>query len=291
LVRLDSLHEHQRPLDHTVPEFRRARVSWKQSLLLAIAGGQLDAGNLTAARDTLESAATLGWNPRIDQALASAALAAGDTARALRALARVASDPSTSKEWADSVRAAHASHAPTAAWNSWLAEADSAMRRDVLARSRRQPIPGEMRVLRSDGTRQRLAFGEEGRVTVVIFISRWCPPSNEQLPLLSKAGSSIERLGARLLVVTDEAPSAALRAELNRRGYEGPVLHDVLAELSRGLRQFGTPQLFVIDANGVLRQDSRSIEPVLQMVGALQGVSMKDVPRVAGPPRAAMRAQ
>jgi hypothetical protein len=267
----------RRQLAHDTSAFRRVNERTQQWQLEAIGRAQLSAGNTAAALDTLERAAALGWRTTTDRALADARLAAGDTAGALRAWMRVAADPATSPAFTDSVRTRFASHVTADAWSSGLATADSTMRHHILATAQRRRITPEMRVADASGQLQPMDFRRGGTISLVAFVSRYCPPSNFQMPALAAALPRLEAQGVRVMTIVSEPPSGVATEAYAKLGWSETLMYDTRAEASRAFRQAGTPHFFVVDRDGVTAIDVRSVAEALGVIAALEGVAVRGV--------------
>jgi thiol-disulfide isomerase/thioredoxin len=265
-----------RDLAHDRREHGRERDRVAQQLLLTHGASLLRTGRAEAALDTLERAATLGWNARATRALGDARLAAGDTAGAVRSFARAAADPNTPGAFADSIRAGFPAHAPQAEWEQWVRAADEEMRAEILATAKPRRLPREMRLADSAGDPVRVPAAH-GSPTVVAFLSRWCPPSNDQLPELERIAQTLDERGVRVIAITGEQPGERVEQAFRELGYSRPLLYDLRSEATRGFRSFAAPQFFVVDAKGVVQFEARSAADALLKVAALEGAKVRDV--------------
>ena len=229
--------------------------------------GQLLSGDTIAAIDTLRAAAAKDWSPAIFRTLVDVQLALGDTASALRNLARVSIDPGTKVSFTDSVFSRFA--VDVEAWRSWNASAHAEMRDKVMARARMWRPKGAIRLSDRAGNSHSLDALSSNTVTVVAFWSRFCGPSVARLPRLQEYLKVLEERGVRVVTITDEQPSEELDEFLREQAFELPVYYDLRSEARKAFDKFTTPDHFVLDASGVVVFSHSQEEELPRQVEAL----------------------
>ena len=91
---------------------------------------------------------------------------------------------------------------------------------------------------------------------VVVFWSRTCGPAVEALPRVNEIAARLARDGVRVVGIVDE-PSASLelKAFLTKKQVTVPTYLDAWHDASRAFNQWGTPNFYVLDADGRVRFD------------------------------------
>jgi thiol-disulfide isomerase/thioredoxin len=152
---------------------------------------------------------------------------------------------------------------------AWTTEARARMRDILLREGTRKSVRGATRVTSLDGREVKLAALTTGRPTVVTFWSRYCGPSLMELPAVESLSRALEARGIGFVAITDEAPSNELRTFLAERKLTFPVYLDTRREATNGLNNCGTPNYYVLDAEGIVRFDQREIETVVRNASLL----------------------
>lgn len=113
-----------------------------------------------------------------------------------------------------------------------------------------------------DGTPRTLS-GLRGRVVVMNFWATWCVPCRTEMPALQRVAATSD---AVFLAVNFEEPSATTTPYLDELALDRltPVL-DLDGAIARRYGIFALPQIFFIDAAGVIRHIERG-----QVVGEEQ---------------------
>jgi thiol-disulfide isomerase/thioredoxin len=269
---LAILHPSEQALDETIAE-QRARHNVSRRNLLATLGQALVAsGDYAGARQVLDEAVSKGWNLEVFRAVRTASLAAGDTAHALTMAARISVDPRTSPTFTDSLRPVAERVLGAAGWNAELATARKEFVKRMLESSTPRSIRGDPRLRDLDGQTTKLSALAQGKVTIVAFWSRFCGPAIEDLPVMNAVATRLAKSGVRVVSVVDEAnSSAALKQFLRDRKVTMPTYLDSWHEGSRAFNQWGTPDYYVIDADGRIRfAGTNSAETVLARAEALR---------------------
>ncbi len=131
-------------------------------------------------------------------------------------------------------------------------------------------LPADPTVETSDGRETPFSEAMDGQITFIAFWSRFCGPSIEELPRLQETASQLSQLGVRTLAITDEAASPELAEFLDEQGLDLPIYHDVFKEAGLALKQYATPQYYVLDGRGRLRFENTSLDAVRRQVRALE---------------------
>lgn len=255
----------------TRAEDRRRRDEQAAHVLAALGRHLLADGRTAAALDTLALATEVPgvWDAEVFLLAGRTRLQAGDTAGAARLLARVAVDPGTPPARRDSV-AALARGMEGAAWSALLDDARREMRERVLARSVNRPVSGSARMVAGDGRTVPLgeAAGDAG--TVVVFWSRRCGPAIDAVQAINRLAATLRADGVRVIAITDEPRSAGFDAEVRGLGLAVPMYHDTRREAARAFRAAGTPQYFVMDADGRVRYEYTSVDDIPRQLAVLR---------------------
>jgi hypothetical protein len=236
-------------------------------LLATLAEAILADGDTAAAVDTLTLAAARGWSPDVYRAIAKIALARGDPAKATAALARVASDPATPSEFADTARRTIGRRGEGAEWDRELAAAHDEMRRRTLAFAHYRPLQ-DLRVTTRDGEVRKLSELAD-RVTMVVFWSRFCGPALQRARDIATTARRLQDAGARVLVVTANLPSAEMDSVLSERGLAVAVYYDRFGEARRAFANFATPEYHVLDGSKGVVFYRTTLEAVPRQVAVL----------------------
>ena len=230
----------------------------------------LEDGRIAPARDTLRRAASLGWDARTLRALGDAELAAGDSTAAMTAWAWVVADSRTSAARADTLRGKLGGVARGPKWDAALSEGRALITAMTLKTAFRRPFDARASFTDVAGTRRTIGDVIGKRVSVVAFISRYCAPSIGDMASMDAVATMLKQRGVPLVAIIDEMPSAAVAAELAAKGFKGNVGFDDRAEVSRNMRQAGTPHYFVVEDGHVIRFNARRAEDLIMLVEALR---------------------
>ncbi|MEO8562282.1 MAG: TlpA disulfide reductase family protein [bacterium] len=271
-TRQDSL----RPLEHSVIEQVRLDSATARRILMLIGNALLDDGKVAAGLDTLNLATRGGWEPELYRRVAAATFRIGDTARALPLLARVSVDPATTQAAADSLARVATRFMTPAAWTNAQRDARETMRTTVLEDARLVPIGKSPHLQDSAGHTTNLAELSKKRTTVVVFFSRFCAPSRQELAMLPALAARLEQEGIRLVTITREAPSSELRSFVQQARVALPLYHDTWGEAGRAFQDFGTPEYFIVDPRGRIRFRYTALSKVLTQAVVLKEVEQDE---------------
>ncbi len=264
-----ALPDEERGLFQTREQFRASMGAEIRAGYAELGTALVEGGNRRGGLDTLALAVAGGWEPRTFRAVAGLRLAAGDTAGALPLLARVAADPATPPAFADSALRRLGGTVDADRWRAALGAAAEEMQRGVLAGSVSRALPVGIRLTAADGTARDLREIASGGPAVVVFWSRSCGPALVALPEITRTARRLAERNVRLVLVTEELPSAAFRDFWRSHPDAPPVWHDTRREARRALGSFGTPQYFVLDASGRLRFELTTLEAIPRQLAAL----------------------
>ena len=247
---------------HTPP-----RGQWQ---LLALGKALLADGAIGSARDTLQRAAALGWEAPTMRALGDAALAAGDTSEAMNAYAWAVADSRTSADRADTLRAKLGLPGQSAAWTNAVSAGRVLVGGLTLRTAVRRPFDASATYADLAGNRRSLKDVIRAPLSIVAFVSRHCAPSLTDVASLDRVTAALVQRGVPVLtLVGDETPNSDAVATLAKHGFSGRLAFDDRGEVSRRMRQTGTPHYFVVEDGKVIRYDARRAEDLLMLVETL----------------------
>ena len=244
-------HPARRGLAQTQDEFDTSVRMRRGSLLSMLGAGLLLAGDTVAAADTLELAAGISWSVTVFQQAADAALASGDTSRAVRLLAGVMVDPGANemvKARAESL----ARSLPREEWAGHQSSARARMREQVLAGSEIRHLP-QIRLRSDRGSATTLASLTGGRPAVVVMWSAYCGWAIQDLPEMARFAERMRQQDVPVVVVVPHAFGDDVRALLARHRVNLTMYQDEHGEMALALSNFATPVYYVLDRGGRLR--------------------------------------
>lgn len=242
-----------RPLERTRLEQAREDSASARSVLASIGDGLIEDGKIAAGLDSLTLATQDAWDPALFRRVAETMLKHGDTTAARSLLARIVVDPSTSAQDVDSLSRVGSNGANHADWDRLVGEAARAMRETILAHAVNLGVSKVPRLRMSDGRVTDLRTLAGGKITVIVFWSRFCGYSRQQFPTLPALAKRLETQGIALLPITGESPSEGVRAYLATTKVDVPTYHDTWGEAGRAFQVYGTPAVFIVDRMGRLR--------------------------------------
>jgi cytochrome c biogenesis protein CcmG/thiol:disulfide interchange protein DsbE len=106
-----------------------------------------------------------------------------------------------------------------------------------------------MPALAGGGARRLADFRTGHGYVVVNFFASWCPPCEEEAPLLNRLQRTLAGHGTIVGVAWNDA-SADTRAFVREHGVRYPVLRDVDGAFAKAYGVKGMPETFVIDPHG-----------------------------------------
>jgi thiol-disulfide isomerase/thioredoxin len=262
----------ERPLTRTADEHAADRRRTAGRYLGQLGSALLDSGRYAAALDTLNRALDTGWDPQLFRTTGAARLAAGDSLGAGRVFARLAADPLTGAEAADSLRGLLSERTlQELDWDRAVRDGRAELRGAIIAQSvNRAPLRDRVRIQELGGGEQTVRV-DGGVVTVAAFWSRYCPPSMADLAAFGRVANVLEARGVRVLAISDETNPHAVGAFLAERGLGFPTFLDPHREARIAFDNRGTPNYVVVDAEGRIRFSGHRAEDILRQVAALEG--------------------
>lgn len=264
----------------TRPLGRNAEAQWRavrdvrQSLFAALGKALVASGNTLAALDTLRLAEEGGWNPALYRDLMRTYLQAGDTVSATAISARLVADGRTADAQRDSLVRAGERVLGADAFSRAVLDARRDMHERLLERSLSRGISPDARIATRDGLKRSLSDITQGKSALVIFWSRFCGPALDAVPEIASLMKRLDATGTPVAFVLDESPSAELDSALIQLGITWPVHYDGRASLADAMRNFGTPQYYVIDRNARIRFSD--VEQIGDLISRLEAVASQD---------------
>jgi thiol-disulfide isomerase/thioredoxin len=251
LAALRTLPASARALGETSDRWHVRRAADERALLASLGRALVAAGQQRAGLDTLALAAASGWDLRVLRAVRTARSAAGDHAGALDVAALIAADPRTPAAFADTARGPGDARVRDDDWQARVSRARATFAARMLEHAPKRGLPGAIPLRDLDGRPHDLRTLARGRVTVVAFWSRFCQPAIDELPELGRVAARLERDGVRVVSVVEEAGTTpALRDFLRERRVALPTYLDAAHEATRAFNSWGTPNYYVLDADG-----------------------------------------
>lgn len=89
-----------------------------------------------------------------------------------------------------------------------------------------------------------------GRVVLVNFFASWCPPCEEEAPLLNDVQRTLAANGGTVLGVAVDDTRNATQGFVDDHGVRYPVLRDIDRKMSKQFELKGLPETFLVDAQG-----------------------------------------
>ena len=233
-----------RYLGETLAEQERRHAREARPLLAALGRALIAQGQIKAGLDTLKRADDGTWDLELYRASAPARLSAGDTAGALRMYALMLADPRTTAAARDSI--------PPQA-QEYLAWARAELPRRVLAQTLHQPLRSPVSLVDTAGATHDLRALATGPATLMVYWSRFCGHSVAELPAIQALAVRLVPMGVRVITITSEAWSPALRDWIRDRKLALPVYSDPTNSLKLALNAWATPAYWLLDAQGDVR--------------------------------------
>ncbi|MEO7043313.1 MAG: TlpA disulfide reductase family protein [Gemmatimonadaceae bacterium] len=262
----------QRGLDETRSQQQKRNANAKRTLLATLGQALVARGDYAAARVALSEASSEGWNTGVFRAVQTANLAGGDTANALVMTARLAVDPRSTHAFNDSANTLGTRVLGAVRWKSYIDSARVEYVKRMLADAPARSLTGKHRVRNMDGRTFDLAGLTKGKVSVIVFWSRFCGPAIESLPAINDLSARLARSGVPVITVIDEAnASSALSAFLREKNVAVPTYLDTWHEASQAFNQWGTPSYYVVDGDGRIRfNETNSADEALARAEAVR---------------------
>ena len=112
-------------------------------------------------------------------------------------------------------------------------------------------------------------FPGEKRPALISFWTTWCAPCREELPELNRLR---DRYGDRLQLLAINVKESPKRVQrfLDKVNLNYPVLLDKEGVVARAYKMRGLPYIFIIDADGIVREDILGSLPIPQLQKMLE---------------------
>ena len=113
-----------------------------------------------------------------------------------------------------------------------------------------KPAAKSVSLNRLDGGGSAALSQYRGRVVVVNFFASWCPPCEEEAPLLNRLQRLLSARGGTVIGVAVDDARSDTQGFVDQHRVRFPVWRDVDRAFSKGFQVKGLPETFVIDAQG-----------------------------------------
>ena len=264
-----------RPLGRTAEEHAQSVAAERAPLLKDYARFLNEYASPAEALEIVEEATTRSASPDLFEILGELKLNAGDVEGAARAYAALASDPSVSRERADSLAMLVGHDPDSPEWRALLEAGTGQALLHVLSAAV-EWTPGEAWVTDAGGNRHSLADLTAGKPTVLIFWARWCPPCVQKIPDVVRLQETMDRLGAQVLSIAwRDPPGASMEAFMEERGITYPVYYDLDDAATSAFGVYAIQANFVLDAEGRVRFERSELVDVPRQVGVLRPESVE----------------
>jgi hypothetical protein len=265
-----------RALQETRTEHARRTAITHAGVNAAIGRALIARGSVEQGRAALERAAEVGWDSDLFVDLADVRISAGDTTGFNEMMARIAVDPAASPARRDSATQHGLRFTTSAEWDNLIRSARAAMWDEVMSDSKAgATVPESAIWMDSSGVTHTIREVLGGQVTLVTY---WHPAFVPD-PAHQQAKERIAALGGKIVVVTLEPPSPAVR-RAGGESFDGiPMYHDVSGVSRRGFEILGFPSYVVVDHRGRIQFSSVSnlMRNLVQQVAVLIEIQRSDV--------------
>lgn len=92
-----------------------------------------------------------------------------------------------------------------------------------------------------------------GQVFVVDFWATWCPPCEDELPVLQRLYASSHARGFTVIAVSADSNRANLDRFVSRLHLTFPVIHDAHQVLPHRYQSTTQPTSYIVDRRGIVR--------------------------------------
>ncbi|NIR17236.1 MAG: TlpA family protein disulfide reductase [Desulfobacterales bacterium] len=90
----------------------------------------------------------------------------------------------------------------------------------------------------------------QGSGLIMIFMSSWCPCSNDSIPIVKEAYMRQEGEGVKFLMIGIQEARSKFERFVDRRGIGFPAVYDSGKKISRAFGVNAPPTMVFIDADG-----------------------------------------
>jgi cytochrome c biogenesis protein CcmG/thiol:disulfide interchange protein DsbE len=101
-----------------------------------------------------------------------------------------------------------------------------------------------------DGSTQQSLASLRGKVVVLNFWASWCPPCEQEAPVLERAQQRLASTGGTVLGVTYKDDAGSSRAFMREHKLSYPSLRDDRLQLAPKYGTTALPETFVLDRHG-----------------------------------------
>lgn len=125
----------------------------------------------------------------------------------------------------------------------------------VLANDDRLP---EFDIARFDGG--TLSSGDiVGKPVMIVFWTAWCPACKEEAPQINRIAADFEPKGLSVIGINIGESDARIREGIRDFGIKYVVAKDSDASVARSFGVVGTPTVFIVDRDGMIRYKGNEI--------------------------------
>lgn len=263
---LDRAADDSRGIDTPTDRHRRA-VLHQRGLLLAELGRALAAeGKRAAALDTLRLAVAGVWDDDVFRRAAATTLALGDTVAAIALYARIAADPLTRPETADSLREALQPAISGASWDALVTGATEELEERLLGAAQTRSLPPDMSL--NDVSVEPVSLLElvSEKTAVLAYWTLSPQPTRLEMQRLQHAYETLAEAGASLFLVVRESATPFFDRMVRELDFTVPILVDERSELLGEVGNRLTRQYLVLDPAGRLHVHTR-LEDAMRHAG------------------------
>ncbi len=111
-----------------------------------------------------------------------------------------------------------------------------------------------------------------GKVTVIAFLSAKCPVSKDYNGRVKALAMDYQNVAFLAINANSDEPAALIRTHAKTNGFDFPILKDESGQTADLYGAVRTPEVYIVDANGVLRYHGR-----IDNSRTLAGVKRNDV--------------
>lgn len=256
-----------RALDEDQERHRELLAVAAAPLRQVLAPALIAAGRTDEGLEQLIAAADAGWAPDAIHAAAQALAKRGEFDLAAEYLARTVVDPAADPQLIAGAHALGRTWVGEVKWKDSMDRARARLSAYVHRRAVYRTLPGDLEWLDASGWSRELRDSLQGEITLVAFWSPLCAPSIAALPQLEATARVLGRHGIRTVAVAIGEPSPELVHRIAETVPSAAARFDPQGKVARAFDQWGTPEFFIVDGEGVIRfQYTTLAEAVRQAV-------------------------
>jgi thiol-disulfide isomerase/thioredoxin len=251
--------------------YARDREDKIGAVLVSLAELLLAQGDTSAALDTLQKTLDGGWDVSRFRRVAGLFWRTRDTTAAAQAYAFVSADPATPRSERDSLAGVFSRSIGADRWDRLASAARDQIRQRVLQDALSRRLSKDVRLSTDSAGTVTLSALTAGRVSVLVFWSRFCGPSRAQLPSYGQLQSQLQAIGAQFIPVAVEQPSRDVREFLRDAHTQFATWYDPHGALRVAVNNIATPTYYVLDQTGRIRFVGHLSSLALTQASALRG--------------------